>query len=85
VITLNAAAAFPAAGPPKGDREMSVPELRAVAAELMAKERSRTITVRDPQEVLHPVRLHHLRPDRPGARATNRRDGSLASFASALA
>jgi len=81
VLNLSPESLFPKGGPPKGDREMSIPELRARAAELRAQGVF-------PHNQLFEI---HKKFSIPAAclvfgliglalGATNRRDGKMASF-----
>jgi LPS export ABC transporter permease LptG/LPS export ABC transporter permease LptF len=81
VITLDAESALPRGGPPKGDREMSVPELRARAAELMSQgifPHNQLFEIHKKYSIAFACVIFGLIGLALGA--TNRRDGSMASF-----
>ena len=86
VLTLNPGAALDAAGPPKGDREMSVAELRVRAAELMAQgtyPHNQLFEIHKKFSIPFACVVFGLIGLALGA--TNRRDGSLASFVVGIA
>ena len=81
VITLDASSAMPEGGLPKGDREMSVPELRAKAAELMAEgvfPHNQLFEIHKKYSIPFACVIFGLIGLALGA--SNRRDGSFASF-----
>ena len=84
--SLDPESVFPRAGPARGEREMTIAELQARAAELAgAGHLAAQPDHGDPQEVLDSGGVPRVRAARLALGASNRKDGKLASFVLGIA